>query len=121
MKNYFPDDELKCQHCGKLVFNEDFRAVLNLIREDVGFPMIISSGYRCPDHPIEKAKLIPGEHSDGEGVDVAVSYAQALRVLDSALNHGIERIGVSQQGDGSGRFIHLGYSKTLPTPALWSY
>jgi len=121
MKNYFPDDELKCQHCGMLVFNAGFRNLLNSIRADVGFPMIISSGYRCPEHPIEKAKLIPGEHADGEAVDVAVSYAQALKVLRSALAHGIERVGISQQGDGSGRFIHLGYSKTLPTPALWSY
>ncbi len=119
MKNYFPDHELACKHCGKLVFNENFRKILNEIRESVGFPMIISSGYRCPGHPIEKAKLVPGEHSDGDAVDVAVSYAQAFYVLRAALEARIERVGISQQGEQ--RFIHLGFSKTLPSPAIWSY
>ena len=117
--NYFSDKELACQHCGKLVFNENFRKVLNEIRESVGFPMIISSGYRCPDHPIEKAKSLPGEHSDGDAVDVAVSYAQSFYVLRAALEAGIERVGISQKGGQ--RFIHLGFSKMLPSPALWSY
>lgn len=120
MKNYFSDEELACQHCGKLEFNEEFRAVLNEIREDVGFPMAISSGYRCPKHPIEARKKIPGEHSDGDAVDVAVSYAHSLLLLESMVKHGIRRIGVNQKGDTSQRFIHIGYSRRLP-PALWSY
>lgn len=118
--NYFSDKELACQHCGDLKFNSEFREVLNSIRADVGFPMIVSSGYRCSDHPIEKRKKVPGEHSDGEAVDIAVSYWQSMVLLESMVKHGIKRIGVNQKGDIGQRFIHIGFSKTLPQ-TLWSY
>ena len=50
--NYFSDDELSCQcGCDELVFDDDFRDLLNQIRVAFGKPMFISSGYRCSHHP----------------------------------------------------------------------
>ena len=50
--NYFSEDELKCQHCGKYKFDEGVLKILNAIRREFG-PMPVNSGYRCVDHPIE--------------------------------------------------------------------
>lgn len=119
---YFSDDELRCKcGCGKLLFDPEFRATLEAIREDVGFPMIVTSGYRCPNHPDERAKAraFLGEHAQGCAVDVAVRGEQAYRLIKAAIDHNITRIGVHQKGEH--RFIHLGGSKQKPHPTVWSY
>jgi len=117
--NYFSDDELKCKHCGGLVFDDGFRRLLNVIRADCGFALPVASGYRCPEHPIEVAKEEPGAHTAGKAVDIAVSGEKALRLIEVALQHGVKRVGVSQKG--SHRFIHLDVDTDLPSPAIWSY
>lgn len=121
--NYFSDDELRCSCCGELVFDEAFRALLNRIRDDFARPMRITSGYRCPSHPIEARKIASGgnagTHSLGVAVDVAVSYGDAYELISIAIAHGIKRIGVNQKG--SGRFIHLDSSTEHPSPTVWSY
>jgi len=116
---YFSDDELKCKHCGGLVFDDGFRRTLDAIRADCGFALSVSSGYRCPDHPIEAAKDEPGAHASGKAVDIAVRGEKALRLIEVALAHNISRIGVNQKGDS--RFIHLDADTDLPNPAIWSY
>tara|TARA_R110000796_G_scaffold228357_1_gene345458 strand:+ start:2978 stop:3340 length:363 start_codon:yes stop_codon:yes gene_type:complete len=116
---YFTEQELACQHCGATKFDEDFLALLSLIRKECNFPFIVSSAYRCKDHPIEARKNHSGEHSTGMAIDIACSGEKALQLVTVALKHGIKRIGIQQKG--SGRFIHLGYSTELPTPAIWSY
>ena len=118
--NYFTEEELACQHCGEYKFDKDFLDTLNSIRKECGFPFIISSGYRCSEHPIEKRKTKPGAHASAKAVDIAVDHERALKVLEVALKHGIKRIGVNQKG--SGRFIHLDVADNeFPSPALWSY
>ena len=120
-KNYFTDKELSCSHCGVNAMDEDFVAILNSLREASGFPWQITSGYRCPEHPIEAAKANPGtgSHCTGLAVDVGVSHDQAFRVVQLALTAGIKRIGVNQKGQG--RFIHLDICDDKMSPTIWSY
>lgn len=117
--NYFSDDELKCQHCGGLVFDDEFKRILNGIRHDCGFALPVSSGYRCPDHPIEVAKESAGAHCSGKAVDIAVSGQKAFRLLQVAIQHNVPRIGINQKGKS--RFIHLDNDLDLPYPRIWSY
>lgn len=120
MMDYFTDDELRCKcGCEAYFFDQDARIALNNIREECGFPFIISSACRCADHPLERAKTATGAHSYGKAVDVLVSGQNALTVLSVALAHGVKRIGVNQKG--SSRFIHLDWCDELPSPAIWSY
>lgn len=116
MSKYFTDQELACSHCGDTGFNHLDK--LDAIREECGFPFIVTSGFRCANHPIEKAKAILGEHGDGDAVDIGCRGEEALKLIEVALKHGVRRIGVSQKG-GS-RFIHLGFSDHRPA-AIWSY
>ena len=117
--NYFTEAELKCQHCGKYEFDAGFLAILNRIRADCGFPLVVTSGYRCVDHPIEAAKPYTGSHTTGKAVDLAVSHKQAHKLLHVALMCGITGIGVNQTGNR--RFIHLDMSDVAPRPTVWSY
>ena len=118
--NYFTDKELACQHCGKENFDKEFLKLLNTIRSECNFPFIITSAYRCTEHPIEKNKKTPGAHSTGKAVDIAVSGEKALKVLEVAIKYGITRIGINQKGNK--RFIHLDTADNeFPSPAIWSY
>ena len=95
---------------------------LQVLRDDLGFPLVISSGYRCPEHPIEAKKSKPGTHALGLAVDIAVSHEKALQVLYKGIAHGFTGIGVNQKGGG--RFIHLDIAEIenySPRPHIWSY
>ena len=119
MKNYFSEAELACQHCRKYQFADEFLYILNTIREECGFPLPVTSGYRCDDHPIEASKERKGAHNRGLAVDIGVDRERAHRLLEVALKQGIPRIGIKQSGDG--RFIHLDIDTSLPSPTIWSY
>lgn len=120
---YFSYDEMKCKcGCDQAPMDQNFMLMLDSIREHYGKPIIISSGYRCPAHPIEAKKAKPGAHATGKAADLAVSGGDALGILGLALLSDIRRVGVQQKGEG--RFIHLDICDEedgFPTPALWSY
>ena len=118
--NYFSEDELRCQcGCGVYFFDDDALSLLNNIRRDCGFPLPVSSGYRCVDHPLEKHKPYIGAHSTGKAVDLAVTHDKAHKVLQVAMAHNVPRVGVNQRGEG--RFIHLDWCEDKPNPTIWSY
>jgi zinc D-Ala-D-Ala carboxypeptidase len=81
---------------------------------------VVSSGYRCSNHPIEQAKDNPGAHAKGKAVDIRVAGEDAIDLIVVAGLNGIRRIGVKQKGDWSSRFIHLDKDDDLPN-AIWSY
>lgn len=116
---YFTEEELACQHCGKRNMDVDFMELMDSIRAMAGFPFVVTSGYRCPDHPIEAKKSAPGAHTTGKAIDIAVKGHRALRLIELAQQAGIQRIGVNQKGNG--RFIHLDVCDDRPSPAIWSY
>mgnify|MGYP001160067841 FL=1 len=116
--NYFSEDELRCQHSGEYIFDKDVLKILNAIRKEFG-PMPVTSGYRCPEHPIEAAKERVGAHTTGKAVDIGVSRKDAYRLIHVALQHGCPRIGVNQRGDS--RFLHLDWDYERPYPTIWSY
>lgn len=123
-KNYFKPKELACK-CGCNVnnFDSEFLLKLNAIREECGFAFVLTSAYRCKNHPTEARKVRPGSHFTGKAADIRCSGAKSLEVIRVALKHGIERIGV-QQKSGSQKFIHLdGCTKEegFSSPYIWSY
>lgn len=117
--NYFSEDELRCRCCGVYEFDKKMLRILNDIRVSCGFPLPVTSGYRCLAHPIEAAKAIPGAHTTGMAVDIAVRGEKAYKVIQAALEHGVTRIGVNQKGNS--RFIHLDIADIDPSPTVWSY
>jgi zinc D-Ala-D-Ala carboxypeptidase len=115
----FKADEFKCSHCGDNEIKEELLDKLQALRSRYGKPMRITSGYRCPRHPIEAAKSAPGPHSSGLACDVGVEGADAHKLLGLALDAGFKGIGVQQKG--TGRFLHLDLVNSPNRPTVWSY
>jgi uncharacterized protein YcbK (DUF882 family) len=116
----FSLEEMRCKHTGIDGIKPELMEMLQKCRDLYGRPMIVTSAYRHPTHPIEARKAAPGEHAMGLAVDIHVTGSNALDLIDAALSAGFRRIGVNQNGDMKKRFIHLGASKDLPQ-GVWSY
>ena len=116
---HFSHEELKCSHCGSNEMQSEFLKLLERIRKKYGKPMIVSSGYRCSEHPIEAKKKKPGAHASGLAVDIACSHEDAWRILEIALQEGVQGIGVKQKGRS--RFLHLDMIIDSNRPTVWSY
>ena len=120
---YFNEDELRCQHCGKSGIDEAFMQKIDQLRGDLAFPFIVPSAFRCNEHPIEARKSKPGAHSTGHAIDIHVTGAKALQLIQAAQEMGFKRIGIAQKGELSSRFIHLDDADEIgfPSPAIWTY
>lgn len=122
----FTYEEFTCKcGCGRNEMSDETITALQGIRDQVPFPMIISSGYRCEDHPIEAKKLTVGPHTTGYAVDVVCSGAAALLLFSLAIKSDEwDGFGISQRGDRDSRFVHLDQceaTENRPRPHLWSY
>ena len=103
--------------------SDEFLDALDSLREAYGKPLRVTSGYRCPEHPIEAQKASPGAHSTGKAIDLAVDRREALELLKLALAMNVFT-GIGVQQKGSGRFIHLDTCEEpemSPRPTIWSY
>jgi uncharacterized protein YcbK (DUF882 family) len=114
---HFKPAEFTCKcGCGKADMKPEFMGRLQALRMIWGKPMVITSGYRCQNHPVEKAKSTPGTHSQGIAADIGISGQDAVSLLRLALDANFTGIGVQQKGNG--RFLHLDIRET---PTIWSY
>ena len=78
---------------------------LQALRTFLNFSFVVSSGYRCPEHPIEAKKSKPGTHATGLAVDILCRGTEAYKIITHAQEYGFTGIGVNQKGNS--RFIHL--------------
>jgi zinc D-Ala-D-Ala carboxypeptidase len=119
---YFSEKELMCRcGCGQSPMDPEFVDRLTALREAYG-PLRITSGFRCPQHPIEAKKSKAGSHASGKAVDIGVDREAAYEVLRLAIEMGFKRVGINQKG--SGRFIHIDSCTAedgFPEPTIWSY
>lgn len=122
MAEYFKDEELRCRcGCGTLMFDPVFRKKLNEIRHIYGKPMLITSGYRCKNHPVEKKKPIPGTHALGCAVDISVNDSRTrFELMKIAMDSGITRIGFADT------FLHFDFGdkinqKQFQPNVAWKY
>lgn len=120
----FDSKELACRHCGAEGIMPAMMDVLQGIRDDMQSPIFLSSGYRCPKHPVEQEKDKPGEHTQGLAVDILCHGDRALNIIKFALLRDVKRLGVHQKGNANGRYVHIGIADkfSLAYPgAIWTY
>lgn len=124
-KNFNPvsDPKLRCTcghpECDRRSVDQKTLNQVQKIREDLGQPMNITSGGRCPHHPNEVNKKVAGDHQKCTTVDVAckdTEHETKLKVL--AGRYGATRVA----GGAYCRFVHMAWTETsrkdVPT---WSY
>ncbi len=95
-----------------------FIALLQDIRTELGFPLVINSGFRCPDHNARVSSTGPdGPHTTGRAVDIAATSASAWLILEAALRRKVPRVGLART------FVHLDVSDSPshPRPRAWTY
>ena len=125
----FSVDEMMCHcGCGEDSMDMDFMDILQGIREDMNRPLKISSAVRCANHNTKVSSTGKnGPHvprTEGtKASDILISGADALRLVDIAMKHGLSGVGISQRGPHAKRFIHIDTlsDEKHPRPTMWSY
>ena len=96
--------------------NPEFLVLLDKLREKVGYPIHINSGFRTEAHN-QKVGGKPGSaHTKGVAADISCPTSQSrYEVVKAAYELGFKRIGI---GD---TFVHIDLSFDLPQTVLWLY
>ena len=94
-------------------------SMLDELREEYGYPIILNSSYRSPDHPIEAVKSKPGEHTYGAAVDIKCAGGEnTFNLVAAAIKVGFRRIGISRKSN----FVHVGIGyPDAPDTTIWTY
>ena len=111
---YFKVEDFDCQETGENEILPEFIAGLDQLREECGFPVIVTSGYRSPTHSIEARKENPGTHAQGIAADIKVVGGEQRRlIVENAIDLGFKGIGVAKD------FVHVDIRQTRAV--LWVY
>ena len=108
--------EFECTHPDHRHVRVDSELVEKLqeLRERLGLPMIINSGYRCPERNEQVGGAENSQHLFGKAADVSL-HNQAMSGQDiSSLARGIEFTGIGLYDN----FIHLDVRDGKP--AKWN-
>jgi zinc D-Ala-D-Ala carboxypeptidase len=116
---YFTAKEMRCQETGEQGMQQVFIDLLDVIREECGFPFVVTSGYRSPGHSLEKRKEKAGSHTMGCAVDIRANSKQKAKIMEVAKKYGVTRFGINKA------FIHLDiadrYNDRFPANVVWAY
>lgn len=110
---YFTLDEFECPCCGSIGdgIDDNLLEVLDKIREAIGRPLYVSSGYRCTAHNEDVGGVADSQHLHGRAADVhADGEITPLQIAALAEQAGADGIGIYED------FCHI---DTRGTPARW--
>lgn len=121
--NFHPATDLKlrctCGHpdCDQRSVDQETLDKVQLVRDDLGLPMTITSGGRCPNHPDELGKIGPRDHRLCKTVDVYYKdFLIAVKLAVLAGRHGATRVAIGPD------FVHMAWTETDRTDVpTWSY
>ena len=116
----FTKNELacNCNECNEEGCKEELVQKLQELRDEVGFPIRLSSAYRCGKWNKKVGGHPNSAHKEGLAVDILCSGEKALIIVETALKLGWVGCGVSQRRGQ--KFVHLDLKKTK-TRRIWSY
>ena len=108
---WFKEKEFACRCCGQLppLARENVRAlvseVLDPVREKLGMPIVVNSGYRCEKHNKDVGGVKNSQHLRGEAADVTCADLPRLKAL-------IIENGKFDQLITYPTFLHVSYKRT---------
>ena len=104
--------------CEKFGCKEELIEKLQQLRDAVGFPIRLSSSYRCKKWNDMVGGHPNSSHKEGLAIDCLCSGEKALILIENAIRLGFTGVGISQRKGQ--KFVHLDIKKT-PTKRIWSY
>ena len=111
---YFKIEDFACSETGENEIQWDFVSALDDLRGVCGFPFIVTSGYRSPDHSVEARKSQPGQQTKGNAVDIKVSNGvERFTIVKNAISLGFKGIGIANT------FVHVDTRDS--SPVIWTY
>jgi uncharacterized protein YcbK (DUF882 family) len=121
----FTPREMSCRATGRVVLSSGFMDKLQAIRDAMDRPLVVTSGYRTPEHNARVSTTgTDGPHTTGHAADIACYGKGALDLVHFAVEHGMTGIGQHQRGSYEGRFVHLDdlpQEPGQPRPWPWTY
>lgn len=85
--------EFQCACCGQVKLHPLLVYQLQLLRERIGKPILVNSGYRCPKHNAAVGGAPQSYHLRGMAADIQVSGISAPRLAAWAETLGFGGIG----------------------------
>ena len=114
---HFKRSEFTCKcGCGETVINDELLYMLDKARSFAKIPFVISSGYRCENHP-ESKKNPTSSHIKGLAVDIECKDSNTRAIMMDALVYAeFERFGLHKS------FIHVDIDVVdKVSPVIWMY
>ena len=108
---WFKEKEFACKCCGQLppLARENVKAlvseVLDPVREKLGMPIVVNSGYRCEKHNKAVGGVRNSQHLRGEAADIHCADNERLKQL-------IIENGKFDQLITYPTFLHVSYKRT---------
>ena len=108
---WFKEKEFACKCCGQLppLARENVKAlvreVLDPVREKLGMPIVVNSGYRCERHNKDVGGVKNSQHLRGEAADIHCADNERLKQL-------IIENGKFDQLITYPTFLHVSYKRT---------
>ena len=96
MSKYFTEDEFRCHCCQGLPeggIDQRLIETLDIIREALGAPLTVLSGYRCPSHNAEVGGVPNSQHVDGTAADLTYDGIDVDELAQIAEDCGADGIG----------------------------
>ena len=113
---YFNREEFTCKcGCGGNEIDGQLLEMLDKSRGIAKIPFIVSSGFRCENHP-ESVKNPNSSHIKGLAVDIkCVDSMTRAKIMDALVYVGFERFGLHKS------FIHTDIDKGKASPVICLY
>ena len=78
---HFTVQEIACRHCGRVFVVPTLLEMLERLREAVGTPLVVNSGYRCPEHNRRIGGAPRSKHCLGMAADINIPKQHRIKTI----------------------------------------
>ena len=77
----FKVSEFACKHCGENKITQEVIDMAQIIRDELGVPVRVNSGYRCAEHNKRVGGSPKSQHMNGNAADLSCNLGGLILLL----------------------------------------